>query len=301
MKKQQEIDLAELFRRVWLKKWMVMKFTAAAVVVGLAVALLSPVKFTATTIIVPQSASSRGGTLQGLAAIAGIEMGNDAQGEVLSPMVYPMVVASTPFQKDIIHSTGMLSSPSGTPAAEAEEYACRKRLAKILALRVDQKNGYIALSATMPTAEAAARIASRAQELLEQYITRFKVQKARADLDFVEARYREVKAEFEARQNSLAAFQDANRDISSAVARSRENRLTNEYNLAFSIYSDIARQREQAAIEVKKETPIFTVVEPVTVPVEKSAPHRALILMMSCVIGFFVGAGVAILFPGFKI
>jgi uncharacterized protein involved in exopolysaccharide biosynthesis len=149
----------------------------------------------------------------------------------------------------------------------------------------------------MPEALMSAQVAARMQELLQEYVTRFKVQKVQANLDFVEARYEEVKADFEAKERALAKFQDANRDISSAVARTRESRLSNESDLAFAIYSEMARQREQASIKVKEDTPTFTVVEPVTVPITKSAPMRLVIMVLSLFLGALAGVGLVFVLP----
>jgi LPS O-antigen subunit length determinant protein (WzzB/FepE family) len=52
----------------------------------------------------------------------------------------------------------------------------------------------------------------------------------------------------------------------------------------------LATQLEQAKIKVKEETPVFTVLEPVKVPVDKSSPKRLLVLASSLIIGFIVGA-----------
>jgi uncharacterized protein involved in exopolysaccharide biosynthesis len=162
-------------------------------------------------------------------------------------------------------------------------------------VKVDEKNGYIALSASMPRPVMAAQVAAQAKRLLEKYITRFKLQKAQSNLNFIEARYEEVKADFEETRRALAAFRDANHSITSAVAAMRESSLENEYDLAFAIYSELARQREQARISVKEDTPVFTVIEPVTVPMHRSAPKRKIILAVSLVLGLAAGAGLVML------
>jgi uncharacterized protein involved in exopolysaccharide biosynthesis len=348
--RRDEIDIAGLVRSLWSRRWFIAKVTGAAVLLGLVAALSGEVKYTAGSVIVPQTGQkTSGGNLQGLAAMAGINLGAERQGELLSPMVYPMIAGSVPFQKDLMHSqitvsghdgpvtlleyfTGKGSrkfslfpflkkytlglpglvvkavrgnrsnapqpdSLGGIESLTPDENECMEILAKLVSVTVNERNGYISLSATMPEAVMAARVAARAQELLQEYITRFKLQKVQANLDFVEARYKEVKADFEAKQRALAKFRDANRDISSAVALTRENSLSNEYDLAFSIYSEMARQREQARIEVKEDTPIFTVVEPVTVPVERSAPRRGRIMIISLFLGFLAGAGLALGMP----
>jgi uncharacterized protein involved in exopolysaccharide biosynthesis len=324
MKNSEEIALVDLLSNMWGRRKFIAVITVVTLVVGLVVAFVSPVRYTAGAIIVPQTGQNlSGGTIIGLAAIAGLEV-DPTQGELIPPMIYPMVASSIPFQKELMHSAHLIPPSANAPKREKwrenippgmenrtipppetdtietltpAENACRKKLSKILTVRFDQKNGCVVVRATMPEAVAAARVARRAQELLEQYVTRFKVQKAQADLDFVEARYRELKSDFEARQRAYAAFQDANRRLSSELARTRENSLRNEYELAFSIYSELARQREQASIKVKEDTPIFTVIEPVTVPVERSAPRRVFIMAVSLLAGLFIGAGAALVFP----
>lgn len=179
----------------------------------------------------------------------------------------------------------------------ARESVCMRQLARLVTVDVNEKSGYIAIEATMPEALMAAAVARRTQELLQEYVTLFKVQKVRADLDFIEKRYEEVRVDFEARRRALAEFQDSHRDITSALARTRESRLEDEYRLAFSLYSELASRREEARIAVKEDTPEFTVVEPATVPFERAAPRRARIAAASLVAGLVLGAALALVLP----
>ncbi len=343
-KRQEEIDLVELWHTLWSRRRFILKVTGVVAALGLFFALFGEVKYTAGSVVVPQiGKTTSGGNLQGLAALAGINIGSAEQSDLISPLIYPMVVASVPFQKELMYTPVtveghagqvtlidyftvrdyrsfslfpflrkytlglpviIMKALRGESAASAEsvpgdmvtltadEYECQEILTRLVTVTVNEKNGYITLTATMPQARMAAEVAVRAQELLQNYITRFKLQKAQANLDFIEARYNEVMADFEAAQNALAAFQDANRYLSSAVARSRETSLENEYDLAFSIYSELARQLEQAEIKVKEDTPVFTVVEPVTVPIRRSAPRRTMILIVSVLAGLLAGAGI---------
>ena len=48
--------------------------------------------------------------------------------------------------------------------------------------------------------------------------------------------------------------------------------LQNEMNLAFSVYNQFAMQVEQAKIELKKESPIFSTLNPIEIPSSKSEP-----------------------------
>jgi len=141
----------------------------------------------------------------------------------------------------------------------------------------------------MPEALPSAQLAQRAQELLQQQITEFKTQKAAANLEFIQQRYYEVQSQYNQTQEALASFSDRNKNVTSAVAQTEFERLRNDYNLAYSIYSEMAKQLEQTKIQVKEDTPVFTVIEPASVPLYKSKPKRTMIMIGFMLIGGVVG------------
>jgi uncharacterized protein involved in exopolysaccharide biosynthesis len=177
-----------------------------------------------------------------------------------------------------------------------------------LALTVNSKDGYISISASMSEALAAAELTQRGQELLQKYITQFKVEKVASNLEFVEKSYEESRRNFESKQEELARFRDANKSFSSAVARTQEEKLTAEYNLFLNIYSELAKQKEQAKIAVTETTPILTIIEPVVVPTEKSKPNRPMLVFIYTFLGIILGVGMVFiltyleskLFPNIK-
>ena len=71
--------------------------------------------------------------------------------------------------------------------------------------------------------------------------------------------------------------------------RSEEERLTSQYNLIYGVYSELSKQLEQSKIQVKQETPVFTIIEPISVPTKKSKPNRPLILIMGISLGGLIG------------
>ena len=164
-------------------------------------------------------------------------------------------------------------------------------------MNVNDKEGYVTLSANMSEPIAAAQLASKVQTMLQKYITEFKIEKAQANLDFIDERYADAKKQFELKQGELAEFRDANRNFASAVAKTTEERLSNEYTVALGVYSELAKQREQANIQVKENTPVFTIVEPVTVPTERSKPKRGLICVAFVFLGGFLGIGLVLVLP----
>lgn len=160
-----------------------------------------------------------------------------------------------------------------------------------LKLVINKKEGYLTLTCVMPEALLAAQVAKKAQTLLQKTITEYKVKGAEEQLAFVEQRYREKKAEFEKAQQRLAWFRDRNQNVSTAVAKTELDKLQSEYDIAYSVYSELAKLQEQTKLQVKKRTPVFTIIKPVVVPIDKDKPKRTTILMIWTVLGFVGGIG----------
>jgi uncharacterized protein involved in exopolysaccharide biosynthesis len=175
-----------------------------------------------------------------------------------------------------------------------DQFKVSKVLDEIISLEVDTKQGYLTLNAIMPEPLAAAQLAQKAQDLLQQDITEFKIQKAKAELEFIQGRYNEAEARAEGYQINIAQRTDQYKNLTSAVPQVQTTRVQTKYGIANSVFQELAKQLEQAKIQVKKDTPVFTIVEPVSVPIERSKPNRPLIL----VIWFFLGGiiGVSIVF-----
>ncbi len=170
-----------------------------------------------------------------------------------------------------------------------EQENVRKILANGLSLETNDKDGYVSLKFTTAESKLSAQVAQAAQELLQTYITKFKIEKAKAQLEFIEDRYRDNKQEFETAQAKLAEFRDKNKNVTSALARTQEERLQSNYQLAFDVYSQLAQQLEQAKIKVKEETPVFSILKPVTVPLEDNNSG-----FMTLIIWTFLGGVIAV-------
>lgn len=178
-----------------------------------------------------------------------------------------------------------------------DEFDAMNILGQSISLTLDQKKGYVTITSNMPEAVAAAQLAQATVVLLQKYITEFKIAKVQSNLDFIQGRYDEAKKNFEDIQIRRAAFRDANTNTNKYSARVEAEKLDAEYTLAMNLYSELATQLEQAKIEVKKDTPILTVVRPVTIPYKKSKPSRAKILLAFTFLGVVAGAGLVLGLP----
>lgn len=178
-----------------------------------------------------------------------------------------------------------------------DEYDAMTILGESIALSLDEKKGYVTITANMSEPLAAAQLAQATLTLLQKYITEFKIEKVQSNLDFVQERFDEAKRNFEDVQARRAKLRDANMNTSRYSARTELERLDAEYTLAQGVYTSLAQQVEQAKISVKETAPILTVIKPVTVPYKKSKPQRAMILFAFTFLGAVAGMGGVLLIP----
>ena len=184
------------------------------------------------------------------------------------------------------------SSSEGALEAQGEIYQISeddrklfKSLNNQLILSLNEKEGFVTLEFSDEDKFVAAQVAERARELLQERIIAFKNQSARELLDFTTKQYQENKTSYEALQDSIAIFKDQNLNISSSLYQNRLDRLERELNISSSVVEQLASQVEQAKLQVNKDTPVFTIIEPVTVPFERSAPNRRFVVILWTVIG----------------
>jgi len=164
-------------------------------------------------------------------------------------------------------------------------------LSEKLTIALNEKEGFVTLAFSDEDKFVAAKVAERAKELLQERIIAFKNQSARELLDFTTKQYQENKTSYEALQDSIAIFKDQNLNISSSLYQNRLDRLERELNIASAVVEQLASQVEQAKLQVNKDTPVFTIIEPVTVPFERSAPKRSLIVVIWTFLGVVLSTG----------
>lgn len=166
-------------------------------------------------------------------------------------------------------------------------------LGHAVTLTVDRKEGYLTLSVTGSEPLQTAELAVRAQQLLQEAVTRYRTEKAQGQLNYIKARYDEVKVEADTYQSLMATLQDRSQQMSSARARMELERVRSKYALASSIYSEMAKQLEQAKMQVKRETPMFSILKPVTVP-RSPSNSRARTIIVWTFLGLILGCGIVL-------
>lgn len=157
-----------------------------------------------------------------------------------------------------------------------------------LLFSIDETDGVISIAATMPEPVPAAQLAQRAQGLLQKEILAYRIAKAQDQLNFIDKQFDREEVNYKTAQTRLAAYRDRNLFNVTQLSQVEMQRLQSDYDLSYSVFSELQRQQVAQNIQVKKDTPIFTTVNPATVPTEPVAPNRIKIMLISLFLGFFV-------------
>ena len=110
-------------------------------------------------------------------------------------------------------------------------------------------------------------------------------------MNFTQKQFLEKQAEYLTLQDEVARSRDANKNIISERYQNQFKVKEGELSIATSVYQELAKQLEQAKLQVAKDTPIFSTLKPVTIPTERSAPKRSLIVVIWAFLGLEISVG----------
>lgn len=161
---------------------------------------------------------------------------------------------------------------------------------------VDKKTMVISINVTDQDPVICATMADTVKNRLQKFITDYRTNKARVDLEYNKKIYQETKARYEKARQRYAEFMDANQDIILQTVRQKQTDLENEMQLQYNAYTQVAAQMLAAEAKVQEQTPAFTTLQSATVPVKKTGPMRSKL----CIIFLFLSSLVTTLWILYK-
>ncbi|RGS00235.1 chain-length determining protein [Phocaeicola coprocola] len=144
---------------------------------------------------------------------------------------------------------------------------------------VDKKTAKTTISVTLQDPKVTAIVADSVVAKLQQYIIDYRIKKAKEDCAYLEQLYKERQQEYYEAQSKYAHYFDSNRNIAFQSVRAEQERLQNDMNLAYQVYSQVAQQLQVARAKIQEEKPVFAVVEPATVPLLPSSTSKKVIVL----------------------
>ena len=139
----------------------------------------------------------------------------------------------------------------------------------------------------MPTSEYAAKTCINARKILQTIVINTKIKRAKENLNFTQEQLNLKKIEFDEIQNKIAYFEDSNLNIINSKYKNELSKLKAEFQIVNSVYTELSKQLEQSKLQVNQDTPVFSIVKEASMPVLRSSPKRALMVLIFGLLGLF--------------
>ena len=146
-------------------------------------------------------------------------------------------------------------------------------------LDVDKKTGVITASVKDQDRLICKTIADSVKNQLQSFITEYRTNKARVDLEYYKKLAAEAKHDYERARQLYGSYSDANTDVVLQSYRSKQDDLENDMQLKFNTYSVLSTQLQQAKAKVQERTPAFTLLKGASVPIKPSGPKRMIFVI----------------------
>ena len=168
-------------------------------------------------------------------------------------------------------------NPNNLPKKEREVV---KFFAESIMVNVDKKSFKTQMSLRLQDPLVVATVMDAITTNLKDYMSNYRTSKARQDVENLEVICAERKADYYKAQQAYATYVDANKSVNLQSANAERERLQQEMNLAYQVYSQVATQLEGARIQAEQAKPVFVIIDPVAIPIKRTSPSKAKMLII---------------------
>ena len=292
-------------------------------VIACVIAVSIPRYYTCKILLAPESGggTSSMGAIASLASSFGVNIGgsSSANGDAITPTVYPDLMNSVDFKTALFpvkvkrksdkasmsyfnylknewrepwwkYCFGLMAPPKekDTLVNTFELTGEQARIAGIInqnvVCKIDKKNGLISIDVTDQDPHVAAMMADSVKVRLQDFLTAYRTQKARHDLEYAEMLHKQAKKDYEHARRLYVDYMDANQDVSLMSAQQKQIDLENNMQLQYNNYNALSAQVIAAKAKVQEVTPAFTPLQSATVPLGPAGPKRGQIIAISLLV-----------------
>ena len=173
----------------------------------------------------------------------------------------------------------------------AEDYYFLLSFREKFNVELNEKEGYIKVIAVDENPFISSQFVEQITKNLQSKIIEIRTNKIKDRLEFSKKQYQLKQAEFDILQKKLANFKDSNKSISTARFMSELQKLESEYQLQQNLLFTLASEYNNNKIKLNTDTPIFSVIDEVTVPNQKSEPKSGQLVIIYVFLGFVLSIG----------
>lgn len=158
----------------------------------------------------------------------------------------------------------------------------------LIGLTVDKKTGVITIHTEAQDPLICKNLADSVSSKLQVFITNYRTQKARHDVEYYKSLTAKTKSDYEKARQLYGSYSDSNMDIVLESVRSKQTDLENDMQLKFNAYTAMVTQLQASEAKLRERTPAFTTLQGASVPVKPAKPRR-MIFVLAITILVFVG------------
>jgi uncharacterized protein involved in exopolysaccharide biosynthesis len=302
-------DLIEKLRPFILKLWnkrkklLIINGTVFVITLLYLLILVKPY-FESTVVILPEygSKSNMLNQLSGLAALAGVRVGELAATEIYqnliqSESVIGPVITGKYLTKKYQDSVNLIQYFEIETKDKDPEIQKRKRFLEVMnsftkgliTIDIDRSTKILTVKDKMPEAQLSADVVNKLVESLDVYIRTKRRSYAGEQRFYLEERVAQIKDTLNSFENKLRDFREQNKMITqSPNLLLEQGRLMRNIEIQQNVYIELTKQLELAKIDEIKDSPILNIKEYAQNPIIKAGPKRLnmliLILILSVIL-----------------
>ena len=290
-----------------------------AFVVAVVIAKSIPTYYKCEVVLAPETGVGGGsaGQLASLASSFGVSLGagNNVSGDAITPTLYPDLMKSTDFKTSLfpikVHGKKYKTSITyydylknewkepwwedffGLMAPEkkkdtlvnnfeltGEQARISGMIMKNVVCKIDKKTNLISINVTTQDPYIAALLADSVKTRLQDFLTEYRTQKSRHDLEYAEMLLHQAKKDYEHARQKYVEFVDANQDVVLESIRQKQTDLENDLQLQYNNYNTLSAQVLAYKAKVQEATPAFTTLQRATVPLAPAGPKKGQIVLV---------------------
>ena len=206
----------------------------------------------------------------------------------VSPWAYPMIAAKEFFGNLFTEKEPGDEEKVNPFRLTRQQQKIAEGMMSNIICDIDKKTDVITITVTDQDKLVCATLADSIRTRLQDFITSYRTNKARIDLEYYKKLTEEAKADYEKARRQYASYSDANNDIVLKSVQSKLTDMENDMQLKYNTYTVLNTQLQAAQAKVQERTPAFTVLQCASVPVKPAGPKRMLFVIGMTMLVFVI-------------
>lgn len=318
-RKSLPIDFGAIWAALKKHRKLYYKVLPVAFVIALVIGFSIPKTYNCKILLAPEL-GGQATSVSGLASLAsnfGVNIGGGGSGssDAITPNLYPDLMNSVDFKtalfpvkvrrkEDMVsmtlyhyyknewkyawweHCFGLLAPKKQKDTLvnnfelTGEQSYIAGLINKNVVCKIDKKTNLITIDVTAQDPHVAALLADSVKNRLQDFLTEYRTNKARHDLEYAEMLQRQAKKDYEHARRLYVDFMDANQDVSLMSVQQKQMDLENDMQLQFNNYNALNAKVMDAKAKVQEVTPAFTTLQSATVPLGPASPKKPQIILI---------------------